>query len=159
MPVTGKSFAAIGPNEVQAGIPLHFDLKEASSQTFTVGAPVQLSAGYVQEMATNASAIKGFAAKAGGNGASDGATTAKFVEVQPGRRFQGTVSVTSATQDLIGSAVALAKASSSWYLATATSLSSIAQCHIEGFARGFREGDSMPEVIFTVDQVAIQYNT
>ena len=154
---TGKSFAPItlGPGR-------RFDqitLKEASAQTYTAGAPVIISAGYVQEMATDGTALRGFAQTAGGNGASDGATNAVFIEALAGKRFRGTVSDTSAAQTLIGKEVWLRQASSSWYLGTATSASASYIGKIEGFAPGFGIGDSMPEVIFTVDQANITNNT
>lgn len=150
MAVTGKSFApiALGPGR-------EFDeisVKEASSQTFTVGAPVTISAGYVVEMGTAGTVIKGFAQTAGQNTASDGLKKTRFIEARPNRRFRGTVSDTSAAQSLIGAQVWLGKASSSWYLVASTNSTSPGLIgRIEGFAPGFGVGDSMPEVIFTVD--------
>lgn len=155
---TGKSFAPIA--QAEGAIVPHFDLKEASVQTFTLGAPVAINAsGNIAEMATNASALYGFAARAGQNGASDGAKNAKVLRAAPGQRFRVTLSVTSLAQSHIGSAVALAIASSSWYAATLTAISSIAQLHVVGIAPRFALGDSMPEVIVTVNDDAIQYYT
>ena len=148
---TGKSFANIGVGEQDGYTQLAcYDLKEASSQTYTVGAPVIRSAGYIKEAGANPATIYGFAVKAGGNGASDGATTAKVAKALPGRRFTGTLSATSLAQAMIGSVVNLVAASSTWYLNTATSISSAAQCKIEGIAPRFALGDSMAEVVFTV---------
>lgn len=157
MAVTGKSFA---PISLAAGRDFdHIDLKEASAQTFTIGAPVIVSAGYIQEMATNGTSLKGFAQTAGDDSASDGLAKTKFIEARPARRFQATVSDTSAAQTLIGKEVWLGKASSSWYLGTATASSASYIGKIEGFAPGFGVGDSMPEVIFTVDAANCANNT
>lgn len=148
---TGKSFANIGVGEQDGYTQLAcYDLKEASSQTYTLGAPLIRSAGYIKEAGANPATVYGFGVRPGQNGASDGAKNAKVAKALPGRRFTGTLSVTSLAEAMIGSSVNLVAASSTWYLNTATSISSAAQCKIEGPAPRFTYGDSMPEVVFTV---------
>ncbi len=141
----------ITPYSRSAGMPELVDLGEATSQTQTIGAPVNINAsGYAQENATTGTVVFGIAAKAGQNGATNGAKTAKIYRVVPGSKFEATLSVTSWAQSLIGSEIALQKASSTWIAATLTSISSLSVARILGPANSRVEaGDSMPPVILS----------
>lgn len=153
------NFVGITPGQRSAGFPETVDVPEASSQTYTLGAPVSIDAsGNIAEMATNGTLLFGFAAKAGQNGASAGAKTGKVYKIAPNARFEGTLSVTSWDQSYVGSKVALQKASSTWILATLTSISSIAQAVVLGLANNstFAAGDSKPQVIFSILHADIQ---
>lgn len=128
------------------------DLGEATSQTQTYGAPLNINAsGYLQENATNGTVIYGFSAKAGQNGATDGAKTGKAYRVTPGSKWEATLSVTSWDQSFIGSEIALQKASSTWIAATLTSISSLSVARILGPANTrVQAGDSLPPVILSI---------
>lgn len=141
----------ITPGQRASGLAYGVDIPEASSQTYTLGAPLTINAsGMAAEIASNGTLIFGFAQKAGQNGASDGAKTAKVYKVTPNERFEGALSVTSWDQSLVGSKVAFSKVSSTWILVTATAVSSIAQCVVLGVSSNWQKADSTPVVIFSV---------
>lgn len=142
----------ITPHSRAAGMPEVVELGEATSQTQTLGAPLNINAsGVLQENATTGTVIYGFSTKAGQNVATDGAKQAAVYRIVPGTKFEGTLSVTSWADSFIGSEVALQKTSSTWILATLTSISSLSVARILGPATSqVTAGDSMPPVIFTV---------
>lgn len=141
----------ITPGSRTAGLANGVDVPEASSQTYTLGAPLTINAsGVLGEIASNGTLIYGFAQKAGQNGATDGAKTGKVFKVTPNERFEGVLSVASWDQSLVGSKVGLSKVSSTWILVTATAISSIAQCVVLGVNSNWQAGDAKPVVIFSV---------
>lgn len=145
------SLVGITPGQRPSGLAYGVDVPEASSQTFTLGAPVTINAsGVIAEIASNGTLIFGFAQKAGQNGASDGAKTAKVFKVLPNERFEGTLSVASWDQSLVGSKVGLSKISSTWCLVTATAISSIAQAVVLGVNSNWQKGDTNPVAIFSI---------
>lgn len=149
MAKTGSSYELIGPFRVDAGFPRVEPLAEASVQTYLQGAPVLNSAGYLTEYTAGGGTLHGFAADAGQNGASAGAKTGRYYRAGGNVRFVGTLNATL-TQAMIGSVATLIKASSSWYLETATSVSSDAECVILGPVLPFAVGDTDPLVEFAV---------
>lgn len=157
MPQTGKSFQAIGPNRIKSGLPGLEHILESANQTYTLGAPVVISAGYLKEMATDGTAIRGFAARAGQNGATDGAKEAQFTPAE-GNEFAVTLSAVLA-QTALGAPVALQKASSSWYAVTEATASNSYVGHINGWGSDWAIGDTAPVVFISIDPVNIQFNT
>jgi hypothetical protein len=157
MAITG-TFVPATPGPVSAGLPPARDCAEGSSQTFTLGAPVVKSGGYLVEAATDATKICGFAAKAALNGATDGAKTGRYYEAGPMRKFAIALSVASWDQSLVGSAVGLSKFSSTWIAVTATALSASKFLVIEGLENPntFVAGDSRPVVLVSVLNANVQ---
>lgn len=134
-------------------MPELIDVPEASVQTYTLGAPLNIDASGVAAEVAAASAVTlfGFAAKAGQNGASTAAKTAKIYKITPGDRFEGTLSVASWKQELVGSRVALSKISSTFVLVTHTDVSASGQAIVLGPANSnVAAGDQTPPVIFSV---------
>lgn len=152
---TGKSYVNITPGKLNAGMPEVIYVKEASEQTALRGAPMVITAGYATQMAANGVLLFGFLAEAGQNGASDGAKTSAIYPVRFGKQFVGTLKATL-TQAMIGSQANLVQGSSTWYLDTSTSISSVAQVRIEDVAEGFAVGDVNPLVYFTVIQADVE---
>lgn len=156
MAVTG-SVVGISPGRRSAGMPVCFAQPEATSQTFTLGAPVYLNAsGQIQEIAASGTTLFGIAAKAGQNGATDGAKTAQVYKITPDAIFEGTLSVASWDQTWVRSKVGLSKASSTWMLVTHTDYSAAAQCIVRGVSSRWQAGDSKPLVEFTFLNSMIQ---
>lgn len=156
MAKTGKSYKQISPSKLTAGMPEIHVVAEASEQTAILGAPVVVTAGYSTECATaTAAAIYGFLESNASNGASDGAKNSRILKANAGVRFTGTLEGVLA-QTQIGGVANLVVASSSWYLGTATSISSAAQCMILGPAEGFNIGDTAAVVEFVVLNDKIQ---
>lgn len=145
-------YQPITPHSRAAGMPEVVYLGEATSQTQTIGAPLNINAsGVLQENATNGTVIYGFSVKAGQNVAADGAKEAAVYRVKPGDKFEATLSVTSWDASLIGSEVALQKVSSTWIAATLTSISSLSVARILGAANTrVATGDSLPPVIISI---------
>jgi hypothetical protein len=156
MAVTGKSYVNITPGKLNAGQPEIVYVNENSSITALRGAPVIITSGYPAECGANPALIFGFLVEAGRNKAA--VTTDKGQGIYParfGKQFAGTLNATL-TQAMIGSVANLVKGSSTWYLDTSTSISSVAQCRIEEVAEGFEIGDTAPVVYFTVLQAKIE---
>lgn len=147
----------ITPGSSRDGMPYITDVPEASSQTYKLGAPVLLNAsGIVAEIATSGTTLWGIAVKDGQNGASNSAKTAKVYKITPDALFEGTLSVASWDQSLVGSKVGFSQASSTWFLATGTAVSANAQCVIRGVSSKWAAGDTNPQVIFSVLNSMIQ---
>ena len=152
---TGKTFVAITPGKVTAGQPEVVYVKEASEQTFDRGAPLVRTGGYAIEMAANGVLVYGFAAEDGRSGAANGTYETAIYPVRFGRNFVGSLDATL-TQAMIGSVANLVESASTWFLDTTGSISSVAQCVIEGPAEGFVVGDTDPLVYFTVIQSMVE---
>lgn len=152
---TGKSYVPITPGRVVAGQPEVVYVPEASEQTFDRGAPLVRTAGLATEMAANGILLYGFAAEDGVSASSAGIVNTAIYPVRFGRTFVGSLKATMTTA-MIGSVANLVEASSTWYLDTSTSVSSVAQCVIEGPAEGFVVGDTNPLVYFTILQADVE---
>lgn len=155
MAKTGKSYVNISPGKLNAGMPEVIYVKEASEQTGLRGAPMVITSGYATQMAADGVLLTGFLAENAGNGASAGATESAIYPVRFGKQFVGTLKATL-TQAMIGSVANLVEGSSTWYLDTSTSISSVAQVRIEEPAEGFEVGDTNPLVYFTVVQAKVE---
>lgn len=151
----GKTFVPITPGRQVAGMPEVAYVAEASEQTFDRGAPIVRTAGYATEMAANGVLLYGFAAEDGSSGSAAGVYNTAIYPARFGRKFVGSLDATL-TQAMIGSVANLVESASTWYLATLTSLSSVAQVVIEGPAEGFAVGDTDPLVEFTIIQSMIE---
>lgn len=151
----GKTFVPITPGRVVAGMPEVVYVAEGSEQTFDRGAPVVRTSGYAVEMASDGVLLHGFAAEDGSSGSANGVYNTAIYPARFGRTFVGSLDATL-TQAMIGSVANLLESASTWYLATLTSVSSIAQVVIEGPAEGFAVGDTDPLVYFTVVQAKIE---
>jgi len=152
---TGATYVRISPGKLVAGQPEVVYVAEKSEQNFFRGAPVVRTGGYAVEMAANGTAIYGFAAEAARSGSADGVYDTAIYPIRFGRNFVGSLNATL-TQAMIGSVCNLVESASTWYLETATSISSVAQCVIEGPAEGFVIGDTKPLVYFTVIQADVE---
>lgn len=152
---TGKTFAQISPGKLVAGQPEVVYVSEKSEQNFFRGAPVVRTGGYAVEMAANGVLLYGFAAEAARSGSADGVYDTAIYPIRFGRNFVGSLKATL-TQAMIGSVANLVESASTWYLDTSTSISSVAQCVIEGVAEGFAVGDTNPLVYFTVIQADVE---
>jgi len=146
----------ITPSRRAAGFPALVETPEASALTHFAGHWMFLTSGYASSGASNQTLIYGFSAIAGGNGASDGAKTARIYRVTPGAEFEATLVVASWDQSLVGSKVALSVVSSKPALVTATALSSIAQAFVVGVSSKVGQGDTNPPVYFTLIHADMQ---
>lgn len=156
MAITGKlSTIDVGP--LGAGQPEIVEMGEATSQTYGVGWPLKVNAsGYLQACATNDTVFYGFAAQAGQNVATDGAKNARVFKIRPGQVYEGTLSVASWAQSLVGSHVGWQSSTSTAYIDTANGT---AKFVIRGLAGDkFVAGDNKPRVYFTVLDGNIQDN-
>lgn len=159
MAVTGKSYVAITPDSRAAGFPPVDGAKlllEASSQTFTKGAPVVLNAsGYIAEGASIPQAVYGFARIAGQNGATDGAKVPSVYKAKNGDLYVGTFEGTIA-QSHIGASAMLSKSASSWFIKISTAASASYNANIRGIRSPFAVGDTNPEILFSLIETKIQ---
>jgi hypothetical protein len=156
MATTGTA-QGITPGSRWAGLANCVDVLENSVQTYKLGAPLVIDAsGLAAAIATNGTLIYGFALKDGQNTAAGGSKYAKIFKVAPNDRFEGTLSVASWAQSLVGSKVAFGVVSSTWVLQTLTSISSIAQAVVLGVNSNWQPGDTNPIVIFSVLNANIQ---
>lgn len=154
MAKTGPTFAEIRPGRRAAGMPEVEWLPEGSSQTFKIGAAVEVSAGYIVEHDSgNNSEIYGFALKDGANAATDGANKAMVARVYPGAEFIGSFDGTLNASHLGAAIFDLAESASTWYVHTSDGT---AQVRIKAPALGYAVGDTDPLVIFTVLDACIQ---
>jgi hypothetical protein len=129
-------------------------LPEGSSQTFKIGAPVEISGGYVVQHVSSAnSEIYGFALKDGANGATDGASKSMVARVTRGGEFVGSYDGVLSASQLGLATFDLALSGSTWYVNTS---SDTAQVRIKAPALGYAVGDTDPLVIFTVLDACIQ---
>lgn len=144
------NIVGITPGKRPSAMPIVYDQPEATSQTFTLGAPVYINAsGQIQQIANSGTTLFGIAVKAGQNGATDGAKTAKVYKIAPEAIFEGTLSVTSWNQSYVGSKVGLSQASSTWIFVTHTDYSAAAQAVVRGADSRIATGDSKPLVYVT----------
>jgi len=155
MAVTGKSYVNITPGRLNAGQPEVVYVSENSSVTALRGAAVVRTGGYILECGANPAAIFGFLAQAGRNTTAAGKDKIGVYPLRFGQTFVGTLKATL-TQAMVGSVANLVAGSSTWYLDTSTSISSVAQVVIEGPAEGFAIGDTNPTVYFTPVQGVIE---
>jgi hypothetical protein len=161
MAQTGK-WVPISPGAREgAAVPRVNQRPEASTQTYLKGAPVMRSVGYISaQTVNNATAILGFARIAGQSGASDGAKDASYFVATPQAWFCITMSGTLA-QSHFGSVLGLiSNASTQWYAATLTSISSTANLRCEGWdTTRWAIGDVNPEIFVSLIGSVIQGNT
>jgi len=155
MAVTGKSYVNITPGLQAAGQPEVKYISETSSMSGLRGAPVVSTAGHITELAANGVLIYGFLAEAGNSNSATGLNDIGVYRARLGTRFAATLKATL-TNAMIGSIANLVKGSSTWYLDTSTSISSVAQCYIEDVGEGFEIGDTQPIVYFTLIQSMIE---
>ena len=158
MATTG-AIVPLTPGRIWAGLPRAEAMAEASSQTFTLGAPVYLNAsGMLQEIAQSALTVYGIAGQAGLNSATDGVRNTRVYKISPDALFEGTLSVASWNISLATSVFGLSKSGSSWILVTAPTLSASAQCRVRGLANNvtFQTGDTNPVVVFSFVNTYIQ---
>lgn len=156
MAITGKlSTIDVGP--LSGGQPEIVEMGEATSQTYGVGWPLKVNAsGYLQACATNDTIFYGFAVQAGQNLATDGAKNARCFKIKPGHLYEGTLSVASWAQSLIGSHVGFQSSTSTAFIDTANAT---AKFVIRGLAGDkFTAGDNKPRIYFTVMSANIQDN-
>ena len=154
MAITGKlSTIDVGP--LGAGQPEIVEIGEATSQTHGLGWPLKVNAsGYLQACATNDTAFYGFAAQAGQNVAANGAKNARCFKIRVGQVYEGTLSVASWAQSLVGSHVGFQSSASTAYIDTANGT---AKFVIRGLAGDkFAAGDNKPRIFFTVMAANIQ---
>lgn len=153
MALTGKlGTIDVGPR--QAGMPEIVERPEGSSQTFGVGAPVKLSGGYIVKCATNDTVFYGFAVVAAQNGASDGAKTSRIYRLAPGHQYEGTLSVASWDQSLVGSHVGFQTSGSTAFIDTANATQKFV---IQRLASDlWSAGDNKPRIYFSVMPANIQ---
>jgi hypothetical protein len=154
MAITGKSYVPIGSGRRSAGHPDIMWVAEQTSVTGLRGTPVTLTGGYLVQMAADGVLLWGFLDKAGANSTAAG-NMCPVQRIKPGVEYTGTLKATL-TQAMVGSVCNLVEGSSTWYLDTSTSVSSVAQCYIVGPAEGFAIGDINPIIYFTVDHNLIQ---
>ena len=155
MAKTGKSYVNITPGLQGAGQPEVRYINESSSMSGLRGAPVVNTAGNITELAANGVLIYGFLAEAGNSASATGLNDIGIYRARLGTQFAGTLKATL-TAAMIGSIANLVKGSSTWYLDTSTSISSVAQVYIEDVAEGFEIGDTQPIVYFTLIQSMIE---
>lgn len=130
---------------------------EAATQTYVKGAVVQLSAGYIAKVGAGVAAagsIRGFATKAGQNGATAGAKTASFYRVEQGEEYVGALEGAWSAA-LAGSLADLTvNADGSFYIdATGPVTNNV---KIQRLAPGFTATDTNPAVYFVVLDSFIQ---
>lgn len=153
MAITGK-LTTIDVGPLGAGMPEIVYYPEATSQTGGAGWPIKINAsGNAEFMATNNTAFFGFAVNAGQNVATDGAKQCAIYKISPNRIFEGTLSVASVDQTLIGSHVGWQSSTSTAYLDTANAT---AKFVLRGIKVPFAGGDNKPRVFFTVMAANIQ---
>lgn len=156
---TFKQYDTPGPGRRDGVVPQDSVrwLPEGSSQTNLQGAPLVISGGYLDECASNPTAIYGLALAAGANAASDGLNDIPVLRALPGKEYAISIDTTSYTKDMVGSYFALTKQSSSWAAYTvATSASSLAQLRLEGVPSYVVAGDDYPVGYFTIIDTKIQ---
>ncbi len=155
MAITGK-LAQIDVGRRAAGMPEIIEMGEATSQTYGVGHPLKVNAsGYLQACATNDTIFYGFAVTAGQNIATDGAKNARCYKIAPNVEFEGTLSVASWAQSLIGSHVGFQTSTSTAFIDTANAT---AKFLIRGLSNNsrFAAGDNKPRIYFVVMPANIQ---
>ena len=156
MATTGIA-VGVTPGSRVDGFCNNIDILEASVQTYTLGAPLILNAsGLMQEIATNATIAWGFALKAGQNSAANGTKFAKAFKIAPDARYEGTLSVASWAQSLVGSKVGFGPVSSTWVLQTAAGVLSVLPCIVRGVSSNWLPGDTNPLIIFSVLNAGVQ---
>lgn len=156
MAITGK-LASFDVGPLSEGMPEIVQMGEATSQTYGVGAPLKVNAsGYLQVCATNDTVFYGFAATAGQNLATDGIKDARCFKIKPGQLYEGTLSVASWAQSLVGSHVGWQSSTSTAFIDTANAT---AKFVIRGLAGNvFTAGDNKPRIYITVMAANIQDN-
>lgn len=155
MAITGK-LAQIDVGPRSYGLPEVVERGEATSQTYGVGHPLKINAsGFLQACATNDTVFYGFAVTAGQNLATDAAKNARCYKIAPGVLFEGTLSVASWAESLVGSHVGFQTSTSTAFIDTANAT---AKFVIRGISTGERwqAGDNKPRVYITVMNANIQ---
>ena len=158
MASTGKTSTPVIPGIRRIGAFL-VPVSEASAQTHPIGALIQVSAGFASSAATGCpTSLYGFAAVAGANLATDGASnTAVYRAVRgPDGDFYATLDGTWAAS-YVGATVAISMNTAGvavLKVGTAVSASSIGW--MQKVAPNFAIGDSYPVVSFVLADSAIQ---
>lgn len=153
MAITG-GLKTIDVGKRQAGMPEIIEKPEATSQTYGVGWPLKINAsGFLQACVTADTVFYGFALRAGQNLATDGAKMASCYKIAPNVEFEGTLSVASWAQNLVGSHIGWQSSASTAFLDTANASQKFV---IRDVHHRFTLGDNKPRIYFVVMPANIQ---